>query len=229
MKLASLFSGGKDSAYAIYVAKKQGHEIKCLLSVFPKSDESHLLHYPNIQWTKLQSESMNIPQLTITSNSDQTDDELILMESLLQTAKEKYQIEGLVHGGIKSNFQKDKFENICSKLNLIVVAPLWGTDPEKYMNELIDFNFDFILTTVSSDGLDDSWLGKVISKSDIVSLKSLSEKFGFNLNFEGGEAETFVINCPLFSSSIKINQSQKQWDGYRGRFEIVDAELNYNA
>jgi ABC transporter with metal-binding/Fe-S-binding domain ATP-binding protein len=215
MKLASLFSGGKDSAYAIYVAKKQGHEIKCLLSVFPKSDESHLLHYPNIQWTKLQSESMGIPQLTIISNSDQTDDELILMESLLQTAKEQYQIEGLVHGGIKSKFQKDKFENICSKLNL--------------NDELLDTNFDFILTTVSSDGLDDSWLGKIISKSDIVTLKGLSEKFGFNLNFEGGEAETFVINCPLFSNSIKINQSQKQWDGYRGRFEIVDAELNYNA
>jgi len=229
MKLASLFSGGKDSTYAIYVAKKQGHEIKCLLSVFPKSDESHLLHYPNIELTKLQSESMNIPQLTITSNSDQTDDELIILESLLQTAKEQYQIEGLVHGGIKSNFQKDKFENICSKLNLTIIAPLWGTDPEEYMNELIDSNFNFMLTTVSSDGLDDSWLGKVISKSDVSALKSLSEKFGFNLNFEGGEAETFVINCPLFSNSIKINQSQKQWDGYRGRFEIVDAELNYNA
>ncbi len=229
MKLASLFSGGKDSAYAIYVAKKQGHEIKCLLSVFPKSDESHLLHHPNIQWTKLQSESMAIPQLTITSNSDQTDDELIILESLLQTAKEQYQIEGLVHGGIQSNFQKDTFENICSKLNLIVIAPLWGADPEEYMNELLDSNFDFILTTVSSDGLDDSWLGKVISKSDVTTLKSLSEKFGFNLNFEGGEAETFVINCPLFSNSIKINKSQKQWDGYRGRFEIVDAELNYNA
>ena len=229
MKLASLFSGGKDSAYATHVAKKQGHEIKCLLSVFPKSDESHLLHHPNIQWTKLQSESMNIPQLTITSNSDQTDDELIILKSLLQTAKEQYQIEGLVHGGIKSKFQKDKFENICSKLNLAVIAPLWGTEPEEYMKELLDSDFDFILTTVSSDGLDDSWLGKVISKSDVISLKSLSEKFGFNLNFEGGEAETFVINCPLFSNSIKINKFQKQWDGYRGRFEIVDAELNYNA
>ena len=229
MKLASLFSGGKDSAYAIYLAQKQGHEIKCLLSIFPKSDESHLLHHPNIQWTKLQSESMNIPQLTITSNSNQTDDELIILESLLQTAKEEYQIEGLVHGGIKSKFQKDKFENICSKLNLAVIAPLWGTEPEEYMNELLDSDFDFILTTVSSDGLDDSWLGKIISKSDVMSLKSLSEKFGFNLNFEGGEAETFVINCPLFSNSIKINKSQKQWDGYRGRFEIADAELNYNA
>lgn len=229
MKLASLFSGGKDSTYAIHVVKNKGHEVKCLLSVFPKSDESHLLHHPNMKWTKLQSESMNIPQLTITSNSDQTDDELILLESLLQTAKEKYQIEGIVHGGIKSNFQKDKFENICSKLNLTVFAPLWDTEPTEYMNELIDTSFDFLLTTVSSDGLDDSWLGKIISKSDIVTLKNLSEKFGFNLNFEGGEAETFVINCPLFSNSIKINQSQKQWDGYRGRFEIVDAELNYNA
>ena len=229
MKLASLFSGGKDSTYAIHVAKKQGHDVKCLLSVFPKSDESHLLHHPNMKWTKLQSESMNIPQLTIASTSDETDDELILIENLLQNAKEQFQIEGLVHGGIQSKFQKDKFENICSKLNLKVIAPLWNTDPEHYMNELVDSEFDFIMTTVSSDGLDDSWLGKSVSKSDIVSLKHLSEKFGFNLNFEGGEAETFVTNCPLFTNSIKINQSEKKWDGYRGRFEIVDAGLNFNA
>ena len=229
MKLASLFSGGKDSTYAIHVAKKQGHDVKCLLSVFPKSDESHLLHHPNMKWTKLQSDSMNIPQLTITSTSDETDNELTLIENLLQNAKDQFQIEGLVHGGIQSKFQKDKFENVCSKLNLKVIAPLWNTDPEKYMNELIDSKFEFIMTTVSSDGLDDSWLGKTISKSDIVSLKHLSEKFGFNLNFEGGEAETFVINCPLFTNSIKINQSEKKWDGYRGRFEIVDAGLNFNA
>ena len=229
MKLASFFSGGKDSTYAMYVAQKQGHEITCLLSVFPKSDESHLLHHPNMQWTKLQSESMNIPQLTTVSTSDQTEDELLLLENLLQNTKDQYQIEGIVHGGIKSNFQKDKFETVCSKLNLIVIAPLWNTEPEHYMNELIDSNFEFIMTTVSSDGLDDSWLGKTISKSDILTLKNLSEKFGFNLNFEGGEAETFVVDCPLFSNPIKINQSQKEWDGYRGRFEIVDAELNYNA
>ncbi|MGY5141160.1 MAG: diphthine--ammonia ligase [Candidatus Nitrosopumilus sp. Bin_571-38] len=229
MKLASLFSGGKDSIYAIHVAKKQGHEVKCLLSIFPKSDESHLLHHPNMKWTKLQSQSMNIPQLTITSNSNETDDELSLIENLLQDAKDQFQIEGLVHGGIKSKFQKEKFENVCLKLHLTVIAPLWDIDPEDYMNELIDSKFNFIMTTVSSDGLDDSWLGKTISKSDILSLKHLSEKFGFNLNFEGGEAETFVINCPLFTNSIKINQSQKEWDGYRGRFEIVDAGLNFNA
>jgi len=229
MKLACFFSGGKDSTYAIHLAKKQGHEIVCLLSVFTKSEESHLLHHPNLKWTKLQSKSMNIPQLTISSSSDETNDELILLDKLLKNAIDEFEIEGLVHGGIKSNFQKEKFENLCTKLNLKIVSPLWDSEPKQYMNDLLESNFCFIMTTVSSDGLDDQWLGKLISKSDVQKLDNLSDKFGFNLNFEGGEAETFVIDCPLFSNSIKINKSTKNWDGYRGRFEIVDAELNYNA
>ncbi len=229
MKLGSLFSGGKDSTYAIYLAQKQGHQVACLLSIFTKSEESHLLHYPNMQWTKLQSHSMNIPQLTINSESNETDDELFALEKLLQNAKDQFHIEGLVHGGIKSQFQKEKFESLCSKLDLVAITPLWNTEPEQYMNDLLDSNFVFIMITVSSDGLDDTWLGKEITKSDIVTLKNLSEKFGFNLNFEGGEAETFVVDCPLFENSIKINQAKKIWDGYRGRFEIVDAELKYNA
>jgi len=229
MRLACFFSGGKDSTYAIHLAKKQGHDVVCLLSIFPKSEESHLLHHPNLKWTRLQSESMKIPQLTISSNSDETVDELIVMEKLLQNAKDEFKIEGLVHGGIKSKFQKEKFESLCVKLNLISLAPLWNTEPKKYMNDLLDSNFHFLMITVSSDGLDEEWLGKLILKSDIEILNNLSEKFGFNLNFEGGESETFVLDCPLFSNPIQINQFAKNWDGYRGRFEIVDAELNYNA
>jgi len=229
MRLACFFSGGKDSTYAIHLAKKQGHDVVCLLSIFPKSEESHLLHHPNLKWTRLQSESMKIPQLTISSNSDETVDELIVMEKLLQNAKDEFKIEGLVHGGIKSKFQKEKFESLCVKLNLISLAPLWNTEPKKYMNDLLDSNFHFLMITVSSNGLDEEWLGKLILKSDIEILNNLSEKFGFNLNFEGGESETFVLDCPLFSNPIQINQFTKNWDGYRGRFEIVDAELNYNA
>ena len=229
MKLACLFSGGKDSTYAIHLAQNQGHDVVCLLSIFPKSEESHLLHHPNLRWTKLQSESMNIPQLTASSNSDDTVDELIAMENLLQNAKDQFQIDGLVHGGIKSKFQKEKFETLCLKLNLVSVAPLWETEPKKYMDDLLDSNFNFVMISVSSDGLDEQWLGKIILKSDIEILNNLSNKFGFNLNFEGGESETFVLDCPLFSNPIKINKFVKDWDGYRGRFEIVDAELNYNA
>ena len=70
---------------------------------------------------------------------------------------------------------------------------------------------------------------KEITFDNLKSLENLSKKFQFNLNFEGGEAETFVINCPIFEKQVKIIKSEKIWDGYRGRFEIVDAELENNA
>ena len=229
MKLASLFSGGKDSLYAIYLAQKQGHEIVCILSLFPKSDESHLLHNPNIVWTKLQSKSMNLPHHFTESDDNSTDNELELIHNLLKFAQEKYAIEGIVHGGIKSNFQKENFSKVSDRLGLAVFAPLWNLEPEKYMDDLLDSNFSFMITSVSSAGLDDRWLGKIISHTDLVILKELSKKFQFNLNFEGGEAETFVLNCPLFSNSLEVIKSKKIWDGYRGRFEIVDARLNNNA
>ena len=229
MRLASLFSGGKDSLYAIHKAKCAGHKVECLITIFPNSDESHLLHHPNLIWTKLQSESMDIPQLTSYLNSDDTEEELSNITNLLKIAKTKYKIDGIVHGGISSNFQKRKFENICSKLNLISFVPLWKSPPNTYMKNLLDSNFTFIVTSVTTDGLDGKWLGIPITKSHIDDLEKLSTKFDFNLNFEGGEAETFVINCPLFSNPIKINKNKKFWDGYRGRFEIVDAELISNA
>lgn len=229
MRLASLFSGGKDSAFAIHLMQKQGHDVVVLLTIIPNSAQSHLLHHPNMKWTKLQAESMNTPQLMSESNSDATEDELIHIEKLLVTAKETFNIEGIVHGGIKSNFQKEKFEAICQKLGLKVFTPLWNTEARKYMADLLENNFSFIMTSVTSDGLDDSWLGKKITHSDLSILKNLSDKHGFNLNFEGGEAETFVVNCPMFFSSVEIIKSKKSWDGYRGRFEIVEAELNYNA
>jgi len=229
MKLAALFSGGKDSTYSIYLAKRQGHDVKCMLSVFPKSDESHLLHHPNMGWTNLQSESMKIPQFTIESSSDETSTELELMEKILVKAQNEYDVEGIVHGGIKSNFQKNNFENLCKKLNLKSLAPLWESEPKQYLDDLISSDFVFIITSVSSGGLDDSWLGKKIGIEEIKELHHLSKKFGFNLNFEGGEAETFVLNCPLFSHPIEILKEEKSWDGYRGRFEILDARLNYDV
>ena len=229
MNLAALFSGGKDSTYSIYKAKQMGHDIKCLITVFPKSDNSHLLHFPNIELTKLQSETLKIPQITSTSNSDDLSDEMYALEVLIEKARADFQIDGLVHGGISSEFQKKKFEKICKEDNLDIISPLWKTNPKEYMINLLNSNFKFILTSVSSDGLDETWLGKIISIDDVSLLSNLSSKHGFNLNFEGGEAETFVTDCPIYSHPIKINKSQTIWDGYRGRFEIEDASLDSKA
>ena len=229
MKLAALFSGGKDSTYAIYLAKKLHHSVEVLLTLYPHSSESHLLHHPNITFTSLQSESMKIPQLVEEISSTDAETEFKKLEKLIILAKENYSIEGIVHGGILSKYQKDNFSLICERNDLEIISPLWNKNPESYMKELLEENFEYIISSVSSDGLDNSWLGQIIDKSGLEHLKNLQSKFGFNLNFEGGEAETFVINCPLFEKPLFIQDSSTEWDGYRGRFEILEAKLKDNA
>ena len=225
MKLAALYSGGKDSTFAIYKAKSEGYDVKCLVTIFPHSDESKFLHYPNINMTSLQAESMKLPQLSSYAVSNDTKIELSELEFLLGQAKQVFGIEGIVHGGILSEFQKNHFEDICKKLSLKIISPLWGIDQKQYMKKLIESDFKFIITSVSSEGLDDSLLGREITKNDIDDLEKLSITHGFNLSFEGGEAESLVLDCPLFSKPLKIIKSNKTWDGYRGRFEITEAML----
>lgn len=223
--LAALFSGGKDSTYSVFKSIELGHSVVCLITAIPYSEESMLLHYPNIRWTKLQAESMKIPQKIVGVEADSVQTEISKLKDTLQTVKDEFHIDGIVHGGIQSVFQKKHFEDICTAMDLATVSPAWNKDQNQYMHELIDLHFRFIITGVSSAGLDDSWLGVELNDTNISAIERLSKKHGFNLNFEGGEAETFVTNCPLFSHRVKIVKGKTVWDGYRGRFEIEDAEL----
>ena len=59
MKVAVLFSGGKDSTYAAYLAKQSGHDLQCLVTANPYSAESKLLHHPNIRLTSLSQKFQN--------------------------------------------------------------------------------------------------------------------------------------------------------------------------
>ncbi len=229
MNLAVLFSGGKDSTFAIYEAQRLGHVVKCLITILTPSAESHLLHHPNIEITSLQAKSMKIPQITIKADSTDTTMEIELIKKALKDAKTEFHVEGVLHGGILSEFQKTKFAEAAKSLNLEVISPLWQKDQRRYMQELVESGFEFIITSVSCAGLDQSWLGKIIRKKDLEKLFELSEKFGFNVSIHACEAETFVVNCPLYSAPIKITKSQTYWDGYRGRFQIMQAEIQGNA
>lgn len=229
MNLAALFSGGKDSTFSIYEAQNCGHTVKCLVTILASSEDSHLLHHPNIALTSLQAKSMGIPQITVAAESSDTKSELENLRDALAAAKKDYQVEGILHGGILSEFQKTKFGDVAKGLGLHVVSPLWQKNQHQYMRSLLDLGFEFVITSVSADGLDKSWLGKKITRDDLALLENLSEKHKFNLSFEGGEAETFVVNCPIFSSPIEIQNSSIFWDGYRGRFEIVRAKIKDNA
>ena len=60
---------------------------------------------------------------------------------------------------------------------------------------------------VSAEGLDERWLGRILDRSSVEDLIALGKKFGFDPAFEGGEGETFVLDCSLFSKEIVVLDS----------------------
>jgi ABC transporter with metal-binding/Fe-S-binding domain ATP-binding protein len=189
------------------------------------ADDSPLFHYPNSWVTDYLADAMQIPLIRFTVNGRRKEDEIMALEKTILQAMSLYGIEGVVYGGISSNYQKRAFEEICSRHKLAAIAPLWNVEPQKYMNELIEYGFSIIIVAVSAMGLGKEWLGKLIDKDALDKLAALAKKYGFNLTFEGGEAETLVIDCPLFRKKLRINAASTQWDGQRGIFEIREVSL----
>jgi diphthine-ammonia ligase len=224
MKVGVLFSGGKDSTFAAYLAKKNGHEIKCLISLFSQNPESYMFHTPNILKVKKQAEIMELP-LLIQKTKGKKEEELKDLEKAIKLAKEKYDINAIVSGALASNYQKSRIENICKKLNLKSITPLWHKNEEEYWKELFRNKFEIMVLGVASYGLEEKWLGKIINKKDLEELKKLKKEVDFHLAFEGGEAETFVTDCPLFKKKIKVIEGKKHWDGTSGRYNIEKLKL----
>ena len=206
-------------------AREVGHRVVCAISIHPFSDESRLFHFPNSWVTKLQAEAMGIRLIEASTLDLKDESESQALTGAFQKAKDLYAIEGLVHGGIASEFQKRIFGDACSTVRLELISPLWHSEPREYMNQLMKNRFEILITSVSAMGLDEKWLGRPLDYGAIEELANLSSKYGFNLTFEGGEAETVVTDCPLFGKRLAIAKSRKVWDGQRGIFEILEASL----
>ncbi|MCX6818753.1 MAG: TIGR00289 family protein [Candidatus Aenigmarchaeota archaeon] len=208
MRLAALVSGGKDSLYAAYLASKE-HSIAFIVSIISENPESYMFHVPNATLVAKQAESMQLP-LIQKSTKGEKEKELSDLKNALVGIKDK--IDGVVSGAVQSNYQKNRINKICSDLNLISLAPLWHKEPAELLRSMLSAGFEIIITAVAAPPLDESWLGRKIDEETIKELIKLNKQYGISIVGEGGEFETFVINCPLFKKKLKIIKAKKQWD-----------------
>ncbi len=224
LKVGILFSGGKDSTYAAYLARGRGDDLACLITLSPMRSDSYMFHYPNIRWTAMQAEAMRLPQVVLETKGVK-EEELVDLRSAVETARRDYSIEGVYTGALASVYQKSRVERICDELGVKAVSPLWHVDPISHLNNIVASGFEVIMTGVAALGLDESWLGRPLDKEAIRELAELHAKYGVNPGLEGGEGETFVLDCPLFDRRIRVVSSKKHWKGDAGYLEIVDARL----
>lgn len=136
MKVAALFSGGKDSVFAIYIAQQYGWEVTHLITLQSEIPDSWMFHSVNIHLTDLLAEALGIPLIT-QSTKGEKEKELQDLQSILQTLE----IDGVISGAIASEYQRTRIENICHTLHLKSFTPLWHKNQTLLLHELVHAGF----------------------------------------------------------------------------------------
>ncbi|KAI5936721.1 Diphthine--ammonia ligase [Manis javanica] len=225
MRVAALISGGKDSCYNMMQCIAAGHQIVALANLRPDENQggpdeldSYMYQTVGHHAIDLYAEAMALPlyRRTIRGKSMDTrqvytrckGDEVEDLYELLKLVKEKEEVEGISVGAILSDYQRVRVENVCKRLNLQPLAYLWQRNQEDLLQEMISSNIQAIIIKVAALGLHpDKHLGRTLDQMEPYLLE-LSKKYGVHVCGEGGEYETFTLDCPLFKKKIIVDSSE---------------------
>ena len=223
MKFIGLVSGGKDSCYSICQLVALGHELIAVGNLHPndrQQDEeadSHMFQTIGHELVKDIARSMRVPfyeralernsskHVELTYDAPIEGDEVEQLYNLIGDVKSAHpDVEAVASGAILSNYQRLRVEHVCQRHNLVSLAPLWEKDQPTLLQEMVTNGMDVILIKVASMGLDHKHLN--------VPLRQLAPYLltlgpsGVNVCGEGGEYETFTLDCPRFYSRIVLDR-----------------------
>ncbi|WP_256298646.1 diphthine--ammonia ligase [Haloarchaeobius salinus] len=230
-----LFSGGKDSSWAVYRALEVDLPVSHLLTVHPEGD-SYMYHVPATELTALAAESIGIEHVNVSPEDfdaasaedagEQGDAELEPLEVALTDLADDLDggLAGVTAGAVESEFQTSRIQAMADRLGCDVFAPLWQEAPVELAEAMLDAGFEITILQVAAGGLDESWLGRTLDAEAFAELQELNDEYGVHVLGEGGEFETFVTDGPHMDRAIELAY-ETVWEGTRGHIEITDARL----
>ena len=247
MRVAILASGGKDSTYASWWAGLQGWEVVSLVTVLVRGEDSMMFQLQNSWIAGLQASSIGTSWKPVFSDGEEEKEIVDLEMALcgngnvtlsienvwpegveipkdLEIHKGPLKIDGLVVGALRSDYQKTRIERMCERLGIRSFCPLWHKDQFEHMESLVEHGFEVVFTSVSTEGMDERWIGSKLDEDALNELKEASREFRFNLDGEGGEFETIVTDAPHMKRKILLD-GEVIWHGSRGVLELKSCRL----
>ena len=218
-----MYSGGKDSNYAVKHALDNGWNIKYLLSVKPTRTDCFLFHFATVENTKLQAQALGLKHHLLSCGVANPKKEADIVKSFV-VANEK--VDAVVLGG--TGLQATQIRSIQEALRshgVDVFAAHSGEEHFEVLKRMIDDGFEIMITQMASDGMG-PWLGSTINKDNLAHLESDSIKYGFHVGGEGGYYDSFVVNAPTFSKKIVVDSYETVMeDQYSGHVVMKDLKL----
>lgn len=215
MKVISLWSGGKDSCFACYKAKQQGHRIISLINFTNADGTGSVSHGLSASIIQRQVVLIDIPFLQKAMPQKGYRD---AFKALIEELKTKKGIEGIVFGDIYLQEHRDWINKVCEELKVEPILPIWTQDTKSLIKEIIGSGFKSIVVSVRKDILGEEWLGREIDDRFVKDLKALGN---IDLCGERGEFHTFVYDGPIFKKPVQFIIGEKVLKDKRWFLDIL--------
>lgn len=202
-KVASLWSGGKDSCFACYKAKLEGYRITSLINFTDSRGSGSVSHGLSADIIRKQARLIGIPFLQKAMPQKGYRD---AFKTFIEELKIKDGIKGIVFGDIYLQEHRDWIDKVCEELKVEAILPIWTRDTKRLIKEIIDSGFKSIVVSVRKDILGEEWLGREIDKRFIEDLMAIGN---IDLCGEKGEFHTFVYDGPIFKNPAEFSVGKK--------------------
>jgi uncharacterized protein (TIGR00290 family) len=212
MRVVAYCSGGKDGYTAYHKAIELDHDVAYLLT-FVYAEPYFFHSFPIME---LQSKALGTPQLKVRIKDPKNPYQEIF--EVFARLKREEGIEAIVTGDIAGVMHRDFYEEICEKLGMDLVMPLWNpcwwetplSGRFRILDEEISARIKSIFYSVNLDYFGEEWLGRKLDKACIKDLKALVDKHEIDACGEDGRGyHTMVIDSPFFKEAIEIGKFSK--------------------
>jgi diphthine-ammonia ligase len=143
------------------------------------------------------------------SNTLDSTDETEDLFRLLQIVKAAHpEVNAVSVGAILSNYQRVRVEHVAlrAELKMLPLSYLWQRDQRELLDEMCQAGMNSILIKVAGAGLGEEDLGKSLVQMR-PKLQKLNRMYGAHICGEGGEYESFTLDCPLFIKKIVLDKT----------------------
>lgn len=204
-KVLFAWSGGKDSAMALYEIQRSGKcEVVSLLTTITRDYNRVSLHGVPTTLVEQQAKLLGLPIEKVLISKDSSNEEYEAKMGKTLTKFKQDGISSVVFGDIFSEWVRQYRENNLSKLGMEGLFPLWGRDTAQLTRSFIALGFQAITTCIDTKVLDQRFLGRIIDESFLAQLPSNVDPGG-----ENGEFHSFVFNGPIFKEKIACSPGKQ--------------------
>jgi uncharacterized protein (TIGR00290 family) len=197
-RLLFAWSGGKDSALALYeLQKTHGYEISALLTTLTEDYNRISMHGVRRVLLEQQADSLRYPLEKIFISKNASSEEY---ESKMRDVLAKYietGVSSVVFGDIFLEDVRKYRENNLAKVGMKGIFPIWKRDITELAHTFIELGFKAVITCVDSKVLDKRFVGRIYDKQFLRELPSSVDPCG-----ENGEFHSFVYDGPIFRERI---------------------------